>query len=305
MTASQNIETILNTDLLIENLAAPRHQIILDQDTIFNPSVTWLGNKRIFIARRSSLKTINGGLRYEYKSAPNTENFIFVYDKDNNLISTSLLNDLATRKLTGISDCGLEDIRLFVRDGALFGICSGLSFPGGIYKPKQLIIEIRQSTIVNAIWMNSPTNSSHEKNWTPLVNNNSLYLFYGLDPLSCLEINGNKLLLKKGLLTNSNKIKLRGGTPFITIKDKHICIGHYEPIILDQRYYRHSFVMLDNELNLLEISRPFFIQQRGLEFATGLCISDEMITLSYGVSDMAAHYLDFPVSGLNKYLQLS
>jgi predicted GH43/DUF377 family glycosyl hydrolase len=304
MTAPPNLETILKTELLTENIVASKYQILLGQDTIFNPSVTWLGNQKIFIARRSSLKTINGGLRYEYTSAPNTENLIFICDKDNNLITTSPLNDLATRKLTGIADCGLEDIRLFVIDGALYGICAGLSFPGGIYKPKQIIIEIKQNTIVNAIWLSSPTNSDCEKNWAPLVSNHNLYLFYGLDPLSCLEIRGNQILLKKGVLTSSSQIKLRGGTPFITIKDKHICLGHYEPIMLDQRYYRHSFVMLDNEFNILEISRPFFIQQRGLEFATGLCVSDEIITLSYGVSDKEAHYLDFSINELQKYLLL-
>jgi predicted GH43/DUF377 family glycosyl hydrolase len=294
---------IQTTPLLVERIEHKKFQIKHQDLNLFNPSVTYLNSEKIVIARSSTLQVFDDGKYYGYLAPHDTVNYVFKYDNKEKLTSSALLDDSECRKLKGIADCGIEDIRLFKRDNSIFGVCAGISFLNKKIRATQLLIEIQSNSVVKATALNSPINSLYEKNWTPLVSDEDLYLLYSLDPLICMEIEEEKMSLKKGPYPKSNNATLRGGTPFAKIGNQWLSLAHYPPIVFEQRrYYRHCFILLDKDFNLVERSEPFFIQKRGIEFAAGLAVSGDEVTLSYGVSDRSAFYLNFNLPELDKFL---
>lgn len=59
---------------------------------------------------------------------------------------------------------------------------------------------------------------------------------------------------------------------------------------------------MNKNFEIIEISEPFFIQKRGIEFACGLIWDGDDLLVSYGVADRAAFYARIQIKSLKKYL---
>ena len=55
----------------------------------------------------------------------------------------------------------------------------------------------------------------------------------------------------------------------------------------EKRFYQHRFVWFDETNELRLVSRPFYFQTKGIEFAAGLawCPGEKNLLISYGTSD--------------------
>ncbi|MEI9914878.1 MAG: hypothetical protein WDN29_02655 [Methylovirgula sp.] len=179
----------------------------------------------------------------------------------------------------------------------LWAICTAVhTHPKSGYATTQILIKIENDTVIDYIDLPSPTNARIEKNWVPVVDGARLYLIYSFYPLVVFEVVDRLLVLKRGDPAAAKAFFVRGGTPLIKWGDNHyIGLVHSAPRILDQRsYYTHSFIVLNDCFDVIEMSPPFFIERRGIEFACGLLHHNDHFLLSYGVSDRAAAFALIP-----------
>jgi hypothetical protein len=86
-------------------------------------------------------------------------------------------------------------------------------------------------------------------------------------------------------------------------RDRFIGIAHPEREYIDRKQYtRHVFVVIDQNMNLEQISEPFFFQRKGLEFACGLANHDSGLLVSFGVMNRTAEFCILPFEDLLKWV---
>jgi hypothetical protein len=86
-------------------------------------------------------------------------------------------------------------------------------------------------------------------------------------------------------------MRLRGGTSFVSNGNEFIGFGHAIPIKAGKIYYLHRLVQISQNLEVLSIGDPIFLHRRGIEFACGLALDQEMVHVSYGVSDHGGYLM--------------
>ena len=257
---------------------------------IFNPSVVQFGFNIFFISRSKVFCHID-------KRIHDAVNFIHQFDENLNLIKLSRLEDSLLREKSIKAKNGIEDIRLFIWQKAVWGIGAGLAYEGCKYKVTQILIKIENCKITKFYELNSNFNKNIEKNWTPLVKDDKLYLLYSLDPMVVFQFVGYKLVLVKSHNTNDiNKLKIHGGTPAIRFPGGgFLGVAHKLPLILfGQTLYRQFFYLLDEDFNLKMASRDFVLEEFGIEFPCGLILFGNYLLMSYGSMDKSARFLKIP-----------
>jgi hypothetical protein len=166
-------------------------------------------------------------------------------------------------------------------------------------------MRIEDRAVIDYQELQSPIGAPIEKNWTPVVVDDNLFIVYSLSPYVVYLYADSELKLVRGVAPSANNCEIRGGTQFVRMDDKYIGLGHFRPIWYKRKfYYRHAFIVLDNAINIEDISEPFFIQRRGIEFASGLELHPNGLLLSYGVSDRAAACVTVTRSELLKWVVL-
>ena len=277
-----------------------------------NPSIVKSATGYTVVIRSSNLLNLNDG-NYFYKSPPHrTINYILELDKQFQIISQAALNDSAVTFKGTAAEMGIEDIRLFKWRDTVWACGAGLHKLGsetqiGI---QQILCRLDNNCLLDPLVFDSPYGNKVEKNWMPLVHANSLNFAYGLSPLEIFQVVDGKLnngKFSKGNLPrkNAGDYQLRGGTPFVRWKNVYLGVAHSAYIHRHgKRYYVHHFVVLNNELQIQEVSEPFFIQRKGTEFASGLELDEESVILAYGVADRGCRIVRIPDSIVEKYITL-
>ena len=142
--------------------------------------------------------------------------------------------------------------------------------------------------------------SDIEKNWSPFVFDDTLYLSYSLNPhvvLRCDRRDGTCTSAWQTVNADLERETLRGGSQWIRLKHHYLCVCHrtdYVPELRFGRKYHHAFL-------LMQAAPPFRVLERSLwfrfasyfpdarddiQFCTGLAAaSDDSVRVSYGVSD--------------------
>jgi hypothetical protein len=84
--------------------------------------------------------------------------------------------------------------------------------------------------------------------------------------------------------------QFRGGSQLIAFDSGWLALVHEARVRDGQRHYRHRFVWFDEAARLRGVSRPFFFQKRGVEFAAGLAWHPDgkRLVVTYGVEDSEA-----------------
>jgi predicted GH43/DUF377 family glycosyl hydrolase len=166
----------------------------------------------------------------------------------------------------------------------------------------QVLVRIEDDKIVEFFVLRSPFEFAVEKNWMPLVQGEQLFFIYSLAPQIILEYRGSNLVMVKGEKIANNHFQLCGGTGFVKFGNQYLAIGHSRERIDGKQFYRHFFVLMDKNLKCDEISEPFFIQRRGVEFACGLAPYGDDFLISYGVGDRASYYCVLPAAQLTRWI---
>lgn len=142
--------------------------------------------------------------------------------------------------------------------------------------------------------IDSPFDSSLEKNWMPICDDkiNEIRFIYSVSPTIVVEIKNHKAIVISESEGPDEIISARGGSQAVTVDDnKWLSVVHhtYE---FDRRYYTHRFVVyewLDGKYVIRGYSKSFsFNTQRDVEFAAGLAVSNNKLYISYGYRDNEA-----------------
>lgn len=274
---------------------------------LYNPSILRYEDGFLVTARSSNCslaKETSAPDFYFYNQLWNI-NHLFYFDKKNTKIWHKELVDSSIKEKFKSGYHGIEDIRLFEFEDKVHCVATCVTVKEGLghagYKARPVSFNLIDNVATNPLIWESSLGRKAEKNWTPLVKNDALYLVHQLDPLTIVEINGDKASLRKGQIQD-HPITISGGTPFVKIGSNYLAVAHYPKLSLDKHYYRHCFVVMSSHFELVEISEPFFIQRRGIEFACGLTRDDDDLLLSYGVADRAAFYARIPIDSLKRYV---
>ena len=269
---------------------------------IFNPSLVTQGDTMLFMSRSSTLRNIKDGCLYYAATPHDTINVMHRLGRGFEHLGHAILDDRLLKQSCAAAQYGIEDARMFFWNGALWAIAAGVSpADGGGLTVTQVLVEIVDARVTQFAVLPSPAGRA-EKNWIPHVKDGRLFLVYSLAPLVIYEYAESSLHLRcsQGLIGGQD-FALRGGTPFVPWKGGLIGVAHTAPTVLDKRYYQHVFITLDENLNVLDVGEPWFIQKRGIEFACGLAAWGGDLILSYGVSDRAAAFCVLSPSVVDRY----
>lgn len=247
---------------------------------------------------------------------PFSENYVARVDTDWELVESRPLQAKAAAVVRGAMRTPLklqmprvEDLRVFSWQDKLWAIActhDGCIPPNWI---RQAVLELGPdgATIEQVHVLNS---DRQEKNWMPVVNGRDLSFVYSVDPLVVLDV-------KAGAFPSANGVPqamghIRGGSGLIPFAGGWISLVHQvyrppqtpaghnpllggwappakDPVAGDAKVvYLHQFAKFDKDLVSVALSKPFFFQRPGIEFAAGLVEWQGKLVASFGVADKEA-----------------
>jgi hypothetical protein len=229
---------------------------------------------------------------------PRSRSYVVVLDSDLAPKAVNLLQDGTDRTGEGTPWCrGYEDLRLFEHRGRLRAIATSADFsPTG--KSQMALLDIIENRLLNRRLLSDGV-SRAEKNWSPAIWNDELFLVYAFAPMALVRWDGSRLL-RAGLESYFGPpiaVDFRGGSQLISIDDGFLTVVHMGADFPDgSRIYLHRFVTLDAEFRIVGVSPPFTFREQGVEFAAGLAIQDGFAIVSFGVSDMECWMMRLPLA---------
>lgn len=268
-----------------------------------NPGLCRFDNRWVLVARSSNKVNYNDGDYRQHGDTNNTTNRIVILDDDFTVHDSHPLDDSILRHPGSPAEFGFQDSRLFQFGNDLYGIAAGIGQHAKFRRSiTQIIFKISGNIISDYRPLPSPHGHIIERNWSPLVIDKRLFVFYSTNPPIAIEVRSGDIALDR-IKNFKGHFDIRGGTPYLPWKDGFLSIGHLAPIHLDGRkHYLHTLILLDKEFRLLETSEPFFFQRRGIEFACGLAHHDGCLIVSYGVADRGCRILPIPTAVIDRML---
>lgn len=150
------------------------------------------------------------------------------------------------------------------------------------------------------------TNKQNEKNWMPLVLDNTLYFIYSHEPTRIINTDGDVISSQPSVVSFDN---FRGGGQVISFDSGFLSIIHESHNIVGtaRRQYMHRFVWYDSQGVIRKYSQAFYIHKLGIEFAAGLTQhpSTGKIIVSFGVDDKESWLATFDPKEIVSILQNS
>ncbi len=128
------------------------------------------------------------------------------------------------------------------------------------------------------------TPNRHEKNWMPQVVGERLQFIYLCDPTRVLDDQAQTAVETTPAIAAE---QFRGGSQAIPFDRGWIALIHEVLWREGRRFYQHRFVWFDEAGVLRRVSRRFYFQKKGVEFAAGLAWHPHggRLLVSYGVND--------------------
>lgn len=258
-----------------------------------NPSIACLGELIVMIQRSVNFTLTEDG-RYETpdNGPVHTRNFLLSLDRDlNTLSATEILPPPDLPEPAFGLVLGFEDARLFSRDGGLW--CSAtvreLTTEGWC---EQVLARIDRrpgepTRLMNWRVMLPDGAKRHEKNWMPQVDGPTLRFLYSCDPTRVVDETGRTITeTTPGIAADH----FRGGSQLIAFSGGWLALIHEVHMDGSTRRYKHRFVWFDAMNVLRTVTRQFFFQANGIEYAAGLAWHPDgkRLLISYGVGDSEA-----------------
>ena len=230
----------------------------------------------------------------EDKNYIDTQNFIVKIDaKNNTIISQELIKtELVPKHLNGHIR-GFEDARYFVFNNKKYLISTSLEF-GEKNHPSIVICELNDMDIVRVVDQKY-NNNICQKNWAPIFYNGAQCFIYSYNPFIVLRMNEETLeteeIIKRDVL-NYNLGRFRGSSNYVVVSNTltkelyYLGIIH-EVITNEPRSYIHRFVKLDGNLNVIDVSSPFYFEEFFVEFVLSLHYNNDenVLIIPFSVRD--------------------
>jgi hypothetical protein len=233
-----------------------------------------------------------------------TFNRIIVLNKYFNIIRSFFLET----PFQNVPYIGIEDVRLFVHDNAIYYIGSYCDEQDQRIKIVSGIYDINDTKLIpNIITPSFHTNNNWEKNWVFFNNNGDLNIIYKWKPLYICKINYDTK--KLDLLNINDKVPaffnmFRGSTNGVDYDNKIWFIVHYSKKIKDKNYYLHVFIVFDKQMNLLGYSNPFKFKNCIIEYCIGMTINKKTnnFIITYSLLDRSTNLIVLSSSFINSLI---
>ncbi|MBR1202631.1 MULTISPECIES: FkbM family methyltransferase [unclassified Bradyrhizobium] len=258
-----------------------------------NPSVTRLGDQILVAQRAVNYAMTEDGLEYRTSDGEpiKTRNFLLHLGDDLSVrSSTEILppSDMPPPAFPGVQ--GFEDMRLFAWRDALWSIaCVRELTPEGWCE--QVLARLQQDEsrhyrLVEWRKLEPEGPKRDEKNWMPQVADGDLNFLYLCDPTRVVNAEGKTLQEHPPRISAT---RFRGGTQLVPFDDGWLAVIHevqWRPAER-RRFYYHRFVWFNNSNRMVAVSRPFYFNRKGVEFAAGLAWhpDQQRLLVSYSVAD--------------------
>lgn len=278
---------------------------------ICNPSILKTAYGYIVSIRLTNFYHVGVLNNWSLNGDDNIVNSIIIivhYDKLFNILSVNNIIDKSWIDENKNGIMGFEDAILFNINGQYYFTCVTLNTkPYNIGKQTLCklpnisynnIYEIKKSIIIQGTNINRV-----EKNWLYInsENNENMRFIYEHDPLTIIEVeveNKNieydkykniKIISKNETILDFTKF--RGSSIpilFDFINTKYLSIIH--EVIFKNNIkicYIHRFILYDIDYNIEKISKPFYFDNKGVEFCRGLSLNHEnnKIIITIGIDD--------------------
>ena len=185
---------------------------------------------------------------------------------------------------------GLEDIRLFTKDGKLkFNATSVKEYIENkvsvIYGDYNLDGTYSNLNIIQ-------TARDCEKNWLPI--SNTTMSIYNWHPYIIIKDNGE---IVKQINTSPLFSLFRGSASPIRYNDGWLCLVHFVEYCKPRIYY-HCFIELDKSLNPQKISLPFSFKSNSIEYCVSFRLINNIVEAYVSFMDKDSSKVEFDVSSL-------
>lgn len=291
------IEKLENTVIeeLIIDKTNPNHHLC-------NPSIVKT-QKGVFVNIREVSYTFDiANNSYQYDKTIDTYNHLIELGTYKNGVLSQIFD--APIKTYGNYITGLEDLRLFEMDSVLWGIgtCRTTN-PEGVNE--MVAVSINEDySIKKAIRLKGYGDNECQKNWVPIDYNGSIHFLYSSDPLILLKPNFEtgqcEIVINKNSVNNLSNF--RGSSQVINFQDGYLYVVHEVIHRNNRRYYYHRFVYMNNNLEVIKISQPFYFINRTIEYCAGLCQVDDELYITIGYEDSKAFLIKIKIETVNKLL---
>lgn len=272
-----------------------------------NPSIIRHGDGYLCIVRVVNYKINREGYTiYHPDNIIITENFLVKLDMD--------LHPVSIREIQGPSPIfhskfrGMEDCRIFKFDERIGFTCTTLdNNPRCIpqislaWLPEDW--EQQNPIIVTDLTLQQgPTEGRMEKNWLPFQHDNEIHAYYSYSPLTKLQLSstGTTTYVEK-LDLPLNFVGFRGSAGPIPFRNAHLIVVHEVTWIGNKPIYTHRFLEVGDD-GPISLSQAWYLTKIGIEFVSGIEVSDGKLVLTAGVEDSSAWIFTIDISEVEKIL---
>lgn len=256
-----------------------------------NPSITLLGDQ-LFVAQRAVNYVMSeDGQHYRTPEGQpiTTRNFLLHLGDDlSTRTSAEILSpkDMPAPVYPAVR--GFEDLRLFGWRGGLWGVaCVRELTPEGWCEQVLARLEPEGGGAYRLVdWrtVDAEGAKAHEKNWMPQVDGDALRFLYLCDPTRVIDTEGHTVQQQAPAISAA---RFRGGSQLVAFDGGWLALIHEVQERDGRRCYFHRLVWFDSANRLAAVSRPFYFQRKGVEFAAGLTWHPDRwrLIISFSVAD--------------------
>jgi predicted GH43/DUF377 family glycosyl hydrolase len=210
---------------------------------------------------------------------------------------------------------GLEDARIVRWDGKLFitGVRRDTT-TNGQGRMELSEIQVTDDSVKEVSRFRIPTpidpKSYCEKNWMPIIDKPYHFIKW-CGPTEIVKAIPETQSCEQVLLGQNHadlRRDLRGGTQAIKIGNHYVAITHEVDLFKSDvgrkdAVYHHRWVMWDENWNIVKYSKEFFFLDAQVEFAIGMCQSNDDVIITFGFQDNAAYVLRCPISTVMSFIE--
>jgi glycosyltransferase involved in cell wall biosynthesis len=197
---------------------------------------------------------------------------------------------------------GLEDSRIFLHKNRIWFTCTltdankeflpkiGLCRVDGKWDRKKLRLIGCTGAIESIYLLEGPDPNRCEKNWLPYSKDGEIYLIYGYQPFKIYKVTKEfKLEIHIESNVNFELSSMRGSASPIKVDNHYLIIIHQVLMVNGSRVYVHRFMMLDNKMSPVSISKPFYLLEKDIEFIMGCYMYNDVLHITAGIKDRSTY----------------
>jgi tetratricopeptide (TPR) repeat protein len=262
-----------------------------------NPSISQdLGQLRC-IVRTVNYRIVNGAyVTPTGDGVIRTRNFLLDLNDDLRTTRTVEMLDKTEIARTNFPIHGFEDARLFGWKGKWWATATVCDFTEDGRREIALLELDDEGAIVHAEPLRGPWSSHAQKNWMPLVDGDVAKVIYATSPTKIFELvaavepelPGQRHAIRCPAEVSFGHGRLRGGSQAVPVEGGWIFAVHDVAFPNSGRIYLHRFVQLDEQLQLVAMTDPFYFEHLGIEFCAGIVMVGGKLVASYAVNDGSA-----------------